>query len=60
MKYREMRTPNVQQITAQGGKYDNIEGKNVFYWFQNHKARETQKYKHNTTFVPETQLPLPP
>ncbi|KAL0323036.1 UNVERIFIED_CONTAM: WUSCHEL-related homeobox 4 [Sesamum angustifolium] len=43
-----MRTPNAQQIeqiTAQLGKYGKIEGKNVFYWFQNHKARERQKQK---------------
>lgn len=24
-------------------QYGKIEGKNVFYWFQNHKARERQK-----------------
>ncbi|KAK7351630.1 hypothetical protein VNO77_11218 [Canavalia gladiata] len=46
-----MRTPNAQQIeqiTAQLSKYGKIEGKNVFYWFQNHKARERQKQKRNT------------
>ncbi|KAG7656704.1 Homeobox-like domain superfamily [Arabidopsis suecica] len=45
-----MRTPNAQQIehiTLQLGKYGKIEGKNVFYWFQNHKARERQKQKRN-------------
>ncbi|KAG7599648.1 Homeobox-like domain superfamily [Arabidopsis suecica] len=45
-----MRTPNAQQIehiTSQLGKYGKIEGKNVFYWFQNHKARERQKQKRN-------------
>ncbi|KAA8528511.1 hypothetical protein F0562_035866 [Nyssa sinensis] len=51
MLYRDgMRTPNAQQIeqiTAQLGKYGKIEGKNVFYWFQNHKARERQKQKRN-------------
>ncbi|KAL3505137.1 hypothetical protein ACH5RR_034978 [Cinchona calisaya] len=44
------RNPNAQeieQITAQLGKYGKIEGKNVFYWFQNHKARERQKQKRN-------------
>ncbi|KAG6406912.1 hypothetical protein SASPL_134529 [Salvia splendens] len=43
-----MRTPNAQQIeqiTAQLANYGKIEGKNVFYWFQNHKARERQKQK---------------
>ncbi|KAK4796240.1 hypothetical protein SAY86_028566 [Trapa natans] len=51
MLYRGgMRTPNAQQIeqiTAQLRKYGKIEGKNVFYWFQNHKARERQKQKRN-------------
>ncbi|XP_022775032.1 WUSCHEL-related homeobox 1-like [Durio zibethinus] len=43
---RGTRTPSadqIQQITAQLRKYGKIEGKNVFYWFQNHKARERQK-----------------
>ncbi|XP_052190578.1 WUSCHEL-related homeobox 4-like [Diospyros lotus] len=46
-----MRTPNahqIEQITVQLGKYGKIEGKNVFYWFQNHKARERQKQKRNS------------
>ncbi|XP_061372296.1 LOW QUALITY PROTEIN: WUSCHEL-related homeobox 1-like [Gastrolobium bilobum] len=40
------RTPSaeqIQQITAQLRRFGKIEGKNVFYWFQNHKARERQK-----------------
>lgn len=49
MLYRGgMRTPNAHQIesiTAQLGRYGRIEGKNVFYWFQNHKARERQRQK---------------
>ena len=49
MLYRGgMRTPNsfqIDQITEELGKYGRIEGKNVFYWFQNHKARERQKQK---------------
>ncbi|XP_057503573.1 WUSCHEL-related homeobox 4-like [Actinidia eriantha] len=52
MLYRSgMRTPNAQQIehiTTQLGKYGKIEGKNVFYWFQNHKARDRQKQKRNS------------
>lgn len=43
---RGTRTPSaeqIQQITAQLRRYGKIEGKNVFYWFQNHKARERQK-----------------
>ncbi|CAI0424680.1 unnamed protein product [Linum tenue] len=52
MLYRGgMRTPNAQQIeqiTSQLGRYGKIEGKNVFYWFQNHKARERQKQKRTS------------
>ncbi|THG18682.1 hypothetical protein TEA_022491 [Camellia sinensis var. sinensis] len=40
---RGIRTPSADQIhhiTAQLRQYGKIEGKNVFYWFQNHKARD--------------------
>ncbi|KAK8961583.1 WUSCHEL-related homeobox 3A [Platanthera guangdongensis] len=43
-----VRTPNasqIQQITSHLSYYGKIEGKNVFYWFQNHKARERQKLR---------------
>ncbi|KAI4351022.1 hypothetical protein L6164_005412 [Bauhinia variegata] len=43
---RGTRTPSaeqIQHITAQLRRFGKIEGKNVFYWFQNHKARERQK-----------------
>ncbi|XP_057483222.1 WUSCHEL-related homeobox 3-like [Actinidia eriantha] len=43
-----IRTPNasqIQQITAYLSLYGKIEGKNVFYWFQNHKARDTRKLR---------------
>ncbi|KAK9684404.1 hypothetical protein RND81_10G207800 [Saponaria officinalis] len=46
------RTPSaeqIQHITAQLGRYGKIEGKNVFYWFQNHKARERQKRRRQLT-----------
>ncbi|CAN6583196.1 unnamed protein product [Malus baccata var. baccata] len=65
MLYRGgMRTPNAQQIeqiTAQLGKYGKIEGKNVFYWFQNHKARERQKQKRSSlglSHSPRTPTPV--
>ncbi|KAL0919876.1 hypothetical protein M5K25_012000 [Dendrobium thyrsiflorum] len=54
-----MRTPNAQQIekiTAELIKHGRIEGKNVFYWFQNHKARERQKQKRNGLLSPS--LPM--
>lgn len=35
----------IQRISARLRQYGKIEGKNVFYWFQNHKARERQKKK---------------
>lgn len=41
-----LRSPNadqIQRISARLRQYGKIEGKNVFYWFQNHKARERQK-----------------
>lgn len=41
-----MRTPTaeqIQQIAAELRRFGKIEAKNVFYWFQNHKARERQK-----------------
>ncbi|WOL15193.1 WUSCHEL-related homeobox 4-like [Canna indica] len=49
-----MRTPNpvqIERITAELGKYGRIEGKNVFYWFQNHKARERQKQKRSAALL---------
>ncbi|KAK7311077.1 hypothetical protein RJT34_08970 [Clitoria ternatea] len=65
MLYRGgMRTPNAQQIeqiAGELGKYGKIEGKNVFYWFQNHKARERQKQKRNTLpLIPHTTTLLSP
>lgn len=47
----------IQKIAAQLRQYGKIEGKNVFYWFQNHKARERQK-KRFTPTVPPPQPPL--
>ncbi|KAE9607302.1 putative transcription factor homeobox-WOX family [Lupinus albus] len=45
--YRQgTKTPSseqIQQIASQLCQFGKIEGKNVFYWFQNHKARERQK-----------------
>ncbi|KEH35331.1 putative transcription factor Homobox-WOX family [Medicago truncatula] len=51
---RGTRTPyaeQIQQITAQLRKFGKIEGKNVFYWFQNHKARERQKRRRQMFLV---------
>ncbi|KAJ9540941.1 hypothetical protein OSB04_027447 [Centaurea solstitialis] len=46
----------IQRIAAQLRQYGKIEGKNVFYWFQNHKARERQKKRFTPTTIP----PPPP
>ncbi|XP_022857165.1 WUSCHEL-related homeobox 1-like [Olea europaea var. sylvestris] len=46
MYRRGVRSPSAQQIQQIAGnlrQFGKIEGKNVFYWFQNHKARERQK-----------------
>ncbi|WCJ41213.1 WUSCHEL related homeobox 2 [Euphorbia peplus] len=45
-----IRTPSadqIQQITTRLKAFGDIEGKNVFYWFQNHKARQRQKQKQD-------------
>ncbi|XP_010260182.1 PREDICTED: WUSCHEL-related homeobox 2 [Nelumbo nucifera] len=50
--YRQgIRTPTaeqIQQISSRLRMYGHIEGKNVFYWFQNHKARQRQKQKQES------------
>ncbi|EYU18899.1 hypothetical protein MIMGU_mgv1a022343mg [Erythranthe guttata] len=45
---RGLKTPNSAQIQRIAGHlsfYGKVQGKNVFYWFQNHKARERQKLR---------------
>ncbi|XP_027359305.1 WUSCHEL-related homeobox 1-like [Abrus precatorius] len=54
---RGTRTPSaeqIQHITAQLRRFGKIEGKNVFYWFQNHKARERQKRRRQMESDAET------
>ncbi|KAL9322864.1 hypothetical protein ACSQ67_010917 [Phaseolus vulgaris] len=46
-----IRTPNTEQIkeiTSRLSAYGHIQGKNVFYWFQNHKACQRQKQKQQS------------
>ncbi|GAB4847523.1 hypothetical protein Ancab_026582 [Ancistrocladus abbreviatus] len=55
-----VRSPNaeqIQRISARLRQYGKIEGKNVFYWFQNHKARERQKKRFTTTTTATTPPP---
>ncbi|PWZ11405.1 WUSCHEL-related homeobox 9 [Zea mays] len=43
-----LRTPSadqIQRISAHLGAFGKVETKNVFYWFQNHKARERHHHK---------------
>nr|ACA64094.1 WOX2 [Petunia x hybrida] len=69
--YRQgIRTPSaeqIQQITGRLRAFGHIEGKNVFYWFQNHKARQRQKQKQdmslayfNRAFLRRTPADFPP
>ncbi|KAK2442053.1 WUSCHEL-related homeobox [Trifolium repens] len=47
-----LRTPStdqIQKISNQLSFYGKIESKNVFYWFQNHKARERQKRRRRVS-----------
>ncbi|GMJ04442.1 hypothetical protein HRI_004113400 [Hibiscus trionum] len=55
---RGTRTPSaaqIQQIAARLQRFGKIEGKNVFYWFQNHKARERQKRRRQLNKTPDEQ-----
>ncbi|CAH2073966.1 unnamed protein product [Thlaspi arvense] len=47
-----LRTPStdqIQKISTELSFHGKIESKNVFYWFQNHKARERQKRRRIST-----------
>lgn len=63
-----IRTPSadqIEQMTSRLKVYGNIEGKNVFYWFQNHKARQRQKQKQENMayinrYLHRTTLPAYP
>lgn len=47
-----LRTPTtdqIQKISTELSFYGKIESKNVFYWFQNHKARERNKRRKIST-----------
>ncbi|KAL5983277.1 WUSCHEL-related homeobox [Asimina triloba] len=47
-----LRTPTTDQIqciSTHLSTYGHIESKNVFYWFQNHKARDRQKRRRIST-----------
>ena len=46
-------TEQIQKISSQLSFYGMIESKNVFYWFQNHKARERQKRRRVSSVAHE-------
>ncbi|CAA2963497.1 WUSCHEL [Olea europaea subsp. europaea] len=48
----------IQRISAKLRQYGKIEGKNVFYWFQNHKARERQKKRFPSTTPSASDVPM--
>nr|BAJ10718.1 WUSCHEL ortholog [Terniopsis minor] len=57
-----IRSPNadqIQRISASLRQYGKIEGKNVFYWFQNHKARERQKKRFTADHLLPSASPSP-
>ncbi|GMH04215.1 hypothetical protein Nepgr_006054 [Nepenthes gracilis] len=57
-----LRTPTtdqIQKISSQLSFYGKIESKNVFYWFQNHKARERQKRRRVSKQKSIIQLEVP-
>lgn len=59
---RGTRTPSaeqIQHITSQLRRFGKIEGKNVFYWFQNHKARERQKRRRRSEISEEDEPQMP-
>ncbi|KAM5562945.1 hypothetical protein ABKV19_017904 [Rosa sericea] len=41
----------IRQVTARLRNYGRVEGKNVFYWFQNRRARERQKTRRELMSV---------
>lgn len=58
-----LKTPTatqIQQITARLSLYGRIQGKNVFYWFQNHKARDRQKMQRKLLAMHQHQRLYPP
>ncbi|XP_052204234.1 WUSCHEL-related homeobox 6-like [Diospyros lotus] len=60
MYWSGIRTPTadqIQQIAEKLRRFGRIEGKNVFYWFQNHKARERQKRRRLLESVASQQQP---
>lgn len=59
MYERGVRTPSAEEIQIIASKlrrFGKIEGKNVFYWFQNHKARERLKRRRQPASLSEKNI----
>lgn len=57
-----LRTPSteqIQRISTHLSAFGKVESKNVFYWFQNHKARERQRLRRRLC-ARHQQQPSPP
>lgn len=52
---RNPTSSQVQKITTHLSFYGKIQCKNVFYWFQNHKARDTQKLRKEVMMLHKMQ-----
>ncbi|KAG1354043.1 protein WUSCHEL [Cocos nucifera] len=58
-----VRSPNVEQIQKISNRlrqYGKIEGKNVFYWFSNYKARERRKKRLSADIPSSSNTTTPP
>ncbi|KAK4763755.1 hypothetical protein SAY87_013193 [Trapa incisa] len=53
---RSPRASQIHKITAHLSLYGKVEGRNVFYWFQNHKARDKQKLVMKKKFTEQPPL----
>ncbi|GAB2222267.1 hypothetical protein Droror1_Dr00013474 [Drosera rotundifolia] len=57
-----IKTPSaaqIRRITEHLSLYGKVECKNVFYWFQNHKAREKQKLRKRMLLGKQLQVQVP-
>ncbi|GAB2222268.1 hypothetical protein Droror1_Dr00013475 [Drosera rotundifolia] len=57
-----IKTPSaaqIRRITGHLSLYGKVECKNVFYWFQNHKAREKQKIRKRMLLGKQLQMQVP-
>uniref|UniRef100_A0A7N1A1E1 Homeobox domain-containing protein n=1 Tax=Kalanchoe fedtschenkoi TaxID=63787 RepID=A0A7N1A1E1_KALFE len=46
----------IHQIVAHLSRFGKVQGKNVFYWFQNHKARDKQRIRRKLIWREKQQM----